>query len=382
MTEIANTPDSPDESGHHLRFMPQRRALRWLVPVGAAGVVALLASGVLSATANPNLPAQTAAQLLASMDNSSVVGFSGTIVEKASLGLPELPNIGGSDSSTGLTGMLTGSHTSRVWYGGETKQRFALLDTFGEQDIFRNGREVWHWDSNTKTATKTLLPEDAAGKSAAPTETATITPEQAAQQALDLVDPSTNVSTDRTGVVAGRAVYTLVLTPKDTRSRVASVRISVDGQHKLPLGVQIYARGASHPALDVSFTRIDFSVPGDEYFTFAPPADAKTPQPKESPGSPRPFAAGTEKSPNPSITAIGTGWTTVGKVVGVPSVSEIGKQNKDAGLVLGKLPEVKGSWGQGKLFESALVTALFTDDGRVYFGAVDPDILYAAAGQK
>jgi outer membrane lipoprotein-sorting protein len=381
MYEDANTPASENEPANHPRFMPRRRTLRWLVPVGAVGVVALLASGALSATAKPNLAPQTAAELLASMQSAPTAGFSGTIVEKASLGLPELPNIGGSNSSTGLTGLLTGSHTSRVWYGGETKQRFALLDTFGEQDIFRNGRELWHWDSNTKIATKTLLPADAGGTAPTPTETATITPEQAAQQALDLVDPSTNVSTDRTGIVAGRAVYTLVLTPKDTRSRVASVRISIDGQHKLPLSMQIYARGGSHPALDVSFTRIDFSVPGDEYFTFAPPADAKTAQPKQS-GPPEPFGAGTEKSANPSITPIGSGWTTVGKVVGVPSLTDIGKQNKDAGLLLGKLPAVQGSWGQGKLFESALVTALFTNDGRVYFGAVDPDILYKAAKQK
>ena len=315
------------------------------------------------------------------MNSAPSGGFSGTIVEKASLGLPELPNIGGSSSSTGLIGLLTGSHTSRVWYGGETKQRFALLDTFGEQDVFRNGRVLWHWDSNTKVATKTLLPADAGGPAPTPTDTATITPEQAAQHALDLVDPSTNVSTDRTGIVAGRAVYTLVLTPKDTRSRVASVRISIDGEHKLPLSVQIYARGGTHPALDVSFTRIDFSVPGDEYFTFAPPAGAKTAQPKPS-GSSDPFASGTEKSANPSVTPIGSGWTTVGKVVGVPSLSEMGEQNKDAGLLLGKLPAVQGTWGQGKLFESALVTALFTNDGRVYFGAVDPDILYKAAVQK
>jgi hypothetical protein len=144
MYDDANTPASENEPANHPWFIPRRRALRWLVPVGAVGVVALLASGVLSATAKPNLAPQTAAQLLASMNSAPTGGFSGTIVEKASLGLPELPNIGGSNASTGLIGLLTGSHTSRVWYGGETKQRFALLDTFGEQDIFRNGRELWH----------------------------------------------------------------------------------------------------------------------------------------------------------------------------------------------------------------------------------------------
>jgi outer membrane lipoprotein-sorting protein len=353
--------------------------LRWLVPAGAAGVVALLASGVLTATADPNLPPQTAAQLLASINLATVEGFSGTVVEKASLGLPELPNIAGASSSAGLTGLLTGSHTSRVWYGGPTKQRFALLNSFGEQDVFRDGREVWQWDSNTKVATHSQLPADAAA-GPTPTETATITPEQAAKQALAMIDPTTNVSTDHTAVVAGRAAYTLVLTPKDGRSRVASVRISLDGQHKLPIGVQVYARGASHPAIDVSFTRIDFSVPGDEYFTFVPPADAR--QPQQTHEAPAPFAGGTEKSAKPAVTAIGTGWTTVGKVTGVPSLTERGKQNKGAGLMLGALPEVHGSWGNGRMFNSALVTALFTDDGRVYFGAVDPELLYAAAGKK
>jgi outer membrane lipoprotein-sorting protein len=349
------------------------------VPAGAAGVVALLASGVLNATANPNLPTQTAAQLLASINNATVNGFSGTVVEKASLGLPELPNIGGSNSSAGLVGLLTGSHTSRVWYAGPTKQRFALLDTFGEQDVFRSGRELWQWDSNTKIASHTVLPSDAAGTPGA-RPTTTITPDEAARQALAMIDPTTNVSTDRNGVVAGRAAYTLVLTPKDERSRVASVRISVDGQHKLPLGVQIFARGSSHPALDVAFTRIDFSVPSDEYFSFVPPADAR--QPKESPGSPQPFAGGTGKPAPPNLTPIGTGWTTVGKLTGVPSLTDIGKQSKDAGLLLGALPAVHGSWGNGRLFTSALVTALFTDDGRLYFGAVDPALLYAAAGKR
>jgi outer membrane lipoprotein-sorting protein len=380
MSEIANDTTATPEPAHHPRFTPRRRALRWLVPAGAVGVIALLASGILSANAKPNLPPQTAAQLLASMDNTSIAGFSGTIVEKASLGLPELPNIGGSSSATGLTGLLTGSHTSRVWYGGPTKQRFALLDSFGEEDVFRNGRDLWHWNSNTHQATHTLLPNNSAVQPT-PTETATITPQQAAQQALDLIDPSTNVTTDRTGIVAGRAVYTLVLTPKDTRSRVGSVRISIDGQHRLPLGVQVFSRVGDHLALDVSFTRIDFSVPGDEHFTFSPPADAK-PLKETKPGESAAHGVGTEKSTKPSVTPIGTGWTTVGKLVGVPSLTDIGKANKDAGLLLRALPQVSGTWGRGRLFESALVTALFTDDGRAYFGAVDPDLLYAAAGQK
>ena len=117
----------------------RNHALRWIVPTGVAGIVALAASGVLTAEATPNLPARTAAQLLADVESAQIDGLSGTIVAKASLGLPALP----SGSSTGVVGMLSGSHTARVWYAGRDKQRFALLDTLGETDIFHNGRDVW-----------------------------------------------------------------------------------------------------------------------------------------------------------------------------------------------------------------------------------------------
>ncbi|WP_279579266.1 hypothetical protein [Fodinicola feengrottensis] len=49
--------------------------------------------------------------------------------------------------------------------------------------------------------------------------------------------------------------------------------------------------------------------------------------------------------------------------------------------LLSSLPRVSGTWG-GRLFSSALVSALITDDGRVLVGSVQPSLLYAAAGQK
>ena len=362
-----------------------RRAVRWLVPVAAAGVIALIASGVLSASANPNLPRQTAAELLAAVGNAKVAGFSGTVVEKASLGLPELPQLGNSGSSAGLIGMLTGSHTARVWYAGPTQQRIAVLDALGEQDLFRDGRDLWQWNSDNRTATHSVLPADAAEPS--PSQLPTLTPDQAAQQALKMIDPSTTVNTDRTGTVAGRSTYTLVLTPKDTRSRVGSVRISMDGQNKVPLGVQVYPRDSDRAALDISFTRVDFSVPDDDNFTFRPPSGVTVKQTpfgshEASGGSAQPSLGGAD------TTTIGSGWTTIVKVTGMPGVASLGKQAgtadtaDTAGAVLGSLPTVSGAWGKGRLFSSTLITALITDDGRAYFGAVDPAMLYQAAAQK
>jgi len=367
---------------------PSRRALRWLVPAAAAGVVALLASGALNANANPDLPTRSAAQLLAAVGDAKVAGFSGTVVEKASLGLPELPQVAGADSSgTGLVGLLSGSHTARVWYAGENKQRIALLDQLGEQDAFRNGRELWQWNSDSRTASHTTLPADA--QAAAPQQLPAITPSQAAQRALALIDPSTSVRTDRDAVVAGRAAYVLVLTPKDARSRVGSVHISVDGKTLVPLGVQVYPRGSQHAAIDISFTRFSDSIPSDDNFTWTPPPGAIV---KQVPGIQLPAPVGKDAGPKlPSkpgrqLNTIGTGWTTVFTATGVPGLAELGAVDgpagKSAAPVLGKLPAVKGNWGSGRLFQSTLISALFTDDGRAFVGAVDPDLLYQAAAVK
>lgn len=370
---------------------PSRRALRWLVPAAAAGVVALLASGALNANANPDLPTRSAAQLLAAVGDAKVAGFSGTVVEKASLGLPELPQVAGADSSaTGLLGLLSGSHTARVWYAGENKQRIALLDQLGEQDAFRNGRELWQWNSDTRTASHTTLPADA--QAAAPQQLPAITPSQAAQQALALIDPSTSVRTDRDAVVAGRAAYVLVLTPKDTRSRVGSVHISVDGKTLVPLGVQVYPRDSQHAAIDISFTRFSDAIPSDDNFTWTPPPGVTV---KQVSGIQLPGPAARIANPKlPSAPAtsgrqldsIGSGWTTVFTASGIPGLAELGAVDgpagKSAAPVLGNLPAVKGSWGSGRLFQSSLISALFTDDGRAFVGAVDPDLLYHAAAVK
>ena len=145
----------------------------------------------------------------------------------------------------------------------------ALLDQLGEQDVFRNGRELWQWNSDNRTATHTTLP---AGAAASQQQLPSINPSQAAQQALALIDPSTSVKTDKNAVVAGRAAYVLVLTPKDARSRVGSVHISVDGKTMVPLGVQVYPRGSQRAAIDISFTRFSDAIPSDDNFTWTPPA--------------------------------------------------------------------------------------------------------------
>ena len=77
-------------------------------------------------------------------------------------------------------------------------------------------------------------------------------------------------------------------------------------------------------------------------------------------------------------TVTGTGWTTVVALHLDPSAFGTGS----ATHMLGALPRVSGTWGSGRLLDSRLVSALITDDGRVYVGAVDPSVLYRAAATR
>ena len=342
----------------------RNHALRWIVPTGIVGVVAIAASGVLSAQAISDLPPRTAAQLLVDVENAHVDGLSGTIVAKASLGIPALPTGAGSGN---LLSLISGSHTARVWYAGPDKQRFALLDTLSEADVFHNGRDIWTYDSATHEATHMLLPVES-GTQEPPRTAPILTPEQAAEQALRSIDPTTIVSTDSARRVAGRDAYELVLAPRDMSSHIGSVRIAIDGKTKIPLGVQVYARGDSSPAIDVAYTRIRYDVPDISNFTFTP---AKSVKIKKAP-----FASAAAPHGD-GATTIGSGWTTVVRMK-VADLSASGEQT----AYLQSLARVSWAGGSGRLFESKLVTVLICDDGRLYAGPVDKNVLIADAAAR
>jgi len=398
--------------------LSRSRGLRWAAPAVAAAVVAVAASGVLSADANPPLPARTAAQLLVDLQNARVDGLSGTVVQKADLGLPALPNLGQAAPGTSLTSLLTGSHTLRVWYAGPAKQRVALLGNLGEYDVVHNGRDAWTWSSDANTATHYRLPAEAARTTTPSPVPSAVTPQQAADAALKAIDPTTAVTTDGTGAVAGRSVYELVLSPRDDRSLIGQVRLAMDAETKVPLRVQVFPKAsADGAAFEVGFTRVSFAVPGDEQFRFSPPPGATVkegaavspsgdegategsgsgksgpgrpgrvePDPgKPDAGKPGAGKAGSGESSGSGAgepRVIGTGWTSVVVLAGVgtPVADSVAPSTSALGEVLNRLPRVSGSWGSGRLLSGRLFSALLTDDGRVLVGAVAPELLYAAA---
>jgi len=344
-----------------------------MLPVLVAMVFALAGSavGVISATARGGLPHRTAAQLLVDVQTARLSGLSGTIVQNADLGLPDLPGIGGSGSSD-MKSMVAGSHTLRLWYADPNHMRLALLGSLGESDLVRNGTDVWSWSSKEQAATHRTVPLSHGPRSLA--SVSPVTPQEAADRALEAIRPSTRVTTDGTAVVAGRAAYELLLRPRDARSLVKSVRIAVDGKTRIPTRVQVFARSSNRPAFEVGFTSFDPSDPPSSVFRFNPPPGTKVTNSAGGRVS-HPGAGQSEAGP---VKTVGEGWTTVV----VASMPESGASGQSMSGLLERLPRVSGSWGSGHLLRGKLFSAVVTDDGRVAAGAVAPDALYSALAPR
>jgi len=355
----------------NMSIFATRPALRWLVPVAVTAVVVGggAAARSIAATAEPSLPARSAAQLLVDLQTAPLDGLSGTVRTNADLGLPDLPDVN-SQGSTDITQLLSGSRTARVWYSGPDKVRVALLGTLGEADVIRNGTDVWHWDSKARKAVHSTI------SGATPDPRLPQTPQDAADLALKALDPTTTVSTGSSARVAGRDAYELILTPKDTTSLVGQVRLAIDAKEHVPLRVQAFAKGTGQPAFEVAFTQVSFDRPSDSQFVFKPPAGTTVEEAQQT----VPDAAGkTEKASK----VIGEGWTAVlATTLPAPSGDSDESGRAQAQSVLDRLPRVSGDWGSGRLLSGKLFTVLLTDDNRVFAGAVSPERLYEAARAK
>jgi outer membrane lipoprotein-sorting protein len=389
-----------------------------------AAIVGLpqLASG----QSNPVLPARTAAQLLAAIEHVTVPNFSGTVVQTARLGLPNLsdaglPGVGapGGGLVGQVTDLLAGSHTVQIAYAGPDRQRIAVfLDDLTETDVVHNGPDVWTYSSADNSVSHTVHQPaaDGSGKDAvrdpSPTPTApptaiAVDPRQAARQALAEIDPSTAVTVDRTAHVAGRSAYQLVLAPRNADSLIGSVRIAIDATTSLPLRVQVWPRAtAATPAIEVAFTSIRFATPAASTFSFTTPPGAVmksgpfavNPRTLETPrgvgarkagqvriagpvaGAPPP-ATTTAGADHSGFQVTGTNWLHV-LVADAPAMNVAPQAGPSPMQQLtATLDQLATPVTGGRLLRTTLLSVLVTDDGRILIGAVTPSYLEQLAAQ-
>lgn len=361
----------------------RRTTARVLVPVG---VVALTAAGIglvpaMAGDSGPELPALTAEQVVAKALGSETEALSGTVRIKADLGVPAQLLGGavpggqggerGSDAApeSKLLELLGGEHTLQVAVDGPDRQRIGLIGGLKGYELVHNGGELWAWDSRSNEAVHLTGPQAALAER--PKTPLPVTPQDAARQFLTLSAETTSVTVDGTAMVAGQKTYQLSVKPRQSGSTIAEVRIAVAADNGVPLAVQVRSAGGGK-VLDAHFSQVSFDKPSASTFKFTAPKGAEVTERRADQAPKAPEAApGPEQLPSADgLNLVGQGWTTV---------------------LSGKLPEGEGGSfvkalgkpvGGGTLIGTKVVNVLVTDDGRVFAGAVTPQVLQSAAGVK
>ncbi len=347
-----------------------------IAPVVVAGAVA--APMIANAASTPIAGSDpSAADVIASVAQSSDAQYSGKVEQTSDLGLPELPSGSGGSSLQGdasdALSMLTTSHTARLYVDGADKQRVQVTTQLAEQDLVRNGSDVWTWDSKQREATHVTLP----AKASAP-EDGSVTPADLARKAIDAITPSTTVSKPTSTSVAGHDAWSITLTPRSSDTLVGSVRLAVDQQTGLPLRVTVSAKGQDSPAFQVGFTSLDYGAPAARLFDFTPPSGAEV-HTKDLSDASREHAdhRGHDRADDRSaagVTTTGSGWDTIAELpAGSADTTAL---DADASGLLDQLTRpVDG----GRAVQTSLVSVYLTSDGRVLAGAVPVSALVAAA---
>jgi outer membrane lipoprotein-sorting protein len=388
--------------------------LRWMPAVAVPAVIAAaVLAGSLPASAGDPLPAKTPEQVLAMVVQHSAPSLSGTLEQTSEMGLPALPPLTGPGAGTGAASvleLLSAPHTARVFLDGTGNMRIQVLDRLAERNAVRNGNEVWLYSSKDNTATHLTLPAGVGHSrhKAARVPGVMPTPEELAARFLAAVDPDTEVTVLPEVSVAGRAAYNLMLTPRQEGTLIGSVSIAVDGQSGLPLSVELKARGQAEPAFRLAFTSLALEAPDAALFAFSPPPGA-TVKELAIPDSPHGTGAadGTDKwparsrvehsrvehsgvehrtdsspvpggksFPRPAVT--GSGWESVVEFQASEATAQAGAMVAEDRLLRQAAVAVPG----GRLFSTAVLNVLFTDDGRILAGAVPAERLQTAAAAR
>ncbi|WP_308282729.1 LolA family protein [Pseudonocardia nigra] len=342
--------------------------------VAVAGAVGLgLLAVPAGAGAQPTLPPVTPEELVASVITADPGAFGGEFELDNALGLPAVP---------GMPQAADGTSTARVWSDGEGRGRVQLPTDSGERTIVADGDTLWLWNSDDSTVTR--APEHHGDHPGGPPDASTADPVAAATAALAALQPTSEISVDGTGEVAGRPAYELVLAPASSeRTLLREVRVAVDAERRVPLQLTVLANGSSEPVLELGFTDIEFAEQDPSLFTFTPPPGAEVQEPEEST---RPGHDMRHEGDGAAPTIVGEGWDTVVVAdMGDRPAEEPADADAEHGRFGGEEMDlsalgtpVSGPWGSGTLITTAVASAIITDDGRIAAGAVPEQVLTEA----
>ncbi len=320
---------SPMRSWSILGTMRRPRARTWLaVAVAVLAVTATATAVALASGPEPSdLPPISADRLIASLAQGPghQIPVSGSVEVHLDLGLPQLP-VAEYGPAAGDLSALLGDHHLRVWHSQDGVRVADLMPT-AERDVYVSSSGAWAWDSDSFTAYHVGVPagpdqggpkapDEVFGRPFTPggaglSPSDMVDPMQLARWALDALDPTTEVTAAPGPKVAGRDVYVLTLTPRTDDTLVGRVEVAVDGEHRLPLSVAIFARSGGVAPVSVGYTKVSFEPIDPDVYRFTPPEGATVKEVTDLLTAERgPTTVPADGSP-PEVRTFGHDWATV-----------------------------------------------------------------------
>ena len=204
-------------------------------------------------------PTPPTAELLARIQGSAAVGWSGRAESQGSLALP-------SSDSFATLGQLLGERVElRAWWRGEESWRVDRIRSTGETDTFRDGGGQVRWIFESERATFS------------PVSTIRL------PDAVDVLPPSLGrdlvqgARLEELSALAGRRIagvdaVGVRLTPADAATTVDHVDLWVDPGTGLPLRVDLFGAGSALPVLTTTLTDLSLQEPDRQAVRFSAPA--------------------------------------------------------------------------------------------------------------
>lgn len=232
------------------------RGTRWRWVAVALGVAAAIglptvvptAASMLDRAGQPAArpaPAELVALALASTD----VAHEGIAQTRGSLGLPDLPRLGG------VPDLLGSTTKTRVWWSSPQSWRVDLLSASGEVDTYGSGTDLVQWDFEDRELTF-VVGSDGARLPRADD----LLPPQAVRWILTALGPDDELSPLADRWVAGRSAAGVRVVPADERSTVARVDLWIDVDSGLPVEAHVVGMDG-RDALESRFLQLDVTAP-------------------------------------------------------------------------------------------------------------------------
>ena len=191
---------------------------------------------------------------------SARIHFTNRLVDSSSLGEGRDPVLAGADG--------------RLWASPDGRLRLELQASpdsgSGDSQLIVDGDRFTVYDAGRRTAYTGELPR---GKGHDGTEAP---PTLADVQAkLARVMEHATLSGAQPSDVAGRAAYTVRITPKRDGGLLGGAEVAWDAANGVPLRAAVYAKGGGEPVLELEATDIGFGKVDASVFDVQPPPDAK-----------------------------------------------------------------------------------------------------------